>query len=310
LFSGWGAGQFGLVTVTPTVTLAGNISGGASIQDGIVAVQSGDAFKVQSGTITGAVDFADTANSNAGGGSCPSDPGGVCTVNSASVGWTGGTVTGVTLTYNAAVVNAVNEWNSLSTAWSTTTGSLAVNLHPTATYTLCAGSGQTGCTAGMTQATTTTRTVGGQTQTAYLFDISSTAGSVGGNITIKGDGSALVVLLYNNATALSIARTVSLVGLTSDQVLLNVTSTGGLTTAAGFSYAGSLAVKSATGTNETLTGSVINGRLFLGNTNGTGSLNSGFSLNAAGDVATPEPGTEILLGSALILLALVAKRSR
>src|SRR5690349_10476460 len=86
LFSGWGAGQFGLVTTTPTVTLAGNISGGTSIQDGIVAVASGDAFKMQSGTITGAVDFADTANSNAGGGSCPSDPGGVCKVNAASVG--------------------------------------------------------------------------------------------------------------------------------------------------------------------------------------------------------------------------------
>src|SRR5437660_5134236 len=80
LFSGWGAGQFGLVATTPTVNLAGNVSGGANIQDGVIAVGSNVNLAMSSGTVTGAIDFAD-ATTNSTGGSCASDPGGVCKVN-------------------------------------------------------------------------------------------------------------------------------------------------------------------------------------------------------------------------------------
>jgi hypothetical protein len=305
LFSGWGAGQFGLVATTPTVNLAGNIGTGSSIQDGVVAVGTGVNLAMSSGTVTGAIDFADAATKNTGG-SCASDPGGVCKVNTFST-FTGGTVTGVTLTYNSAVTNAVNEWTNLAAAgaWGLSTGSLAVNLSTAGPFVLCAGSGHSGCTGGMTNNSTVTRTVNGQTQTAYLFDISGTNGAVGGNITIKGDGNTLVVLLYNGTNALNLSKSVTLAdGVTSDQVLLNVTSAAGMNNTGAMTLNGTLAVK---GTAETLTGATINGRLFLGGAVSS-TLGAGFSLNATADTAAPEPGTEILLGSALIGLALLAKR--
>jgi hypothetical protein len=135
------------------------------------------------------VDFADAANKGTGG-TCSGNAGGTCLVNTNSV-FTGGTVTGVTLPYNTAVTNAVNEWNALiaGSAWGSNTGATAVNLGSGSSgYVLCAGSGQTGCTT--TNLTTTTRTINGTVQTAYLFDLSTTTGGViNQNVTIKGDGS-------------------------------------------------------------------------------------------------------------------------
>jgi hypothetical protein len=236
--------------------------------------------------------------------------------------FTGGTVTGVTLTYNTAVTNAVNEWNNLiaGTAWGSNAGATAVNLGSgSSAYVLCTGTLQTGCTAGMTNSTITTRTVNGQVQRAYLFDISSTTGGViNQNVTIKGDGTALVVLLYNGASVLNIAKSVTLGGtgpLTSDQVLLNDTSTAGITTAEGFNFTGSLAVKTTTASTETLSGAVISGRLFLGGTgSATATLNTsnltGFSLTAPTDLATPEPATDLMIGGAMIMLAVTFKRHR
>ena len=306
LFSGWGAGQFGLVAATPTVNLAGNVTGTGGIQDGVIGVNTGVDLALSSGTVTGAIDFADAAGKSTGG-SCAADAGGVCKVNSASA-FTGGTVTGVTLQYTAAVTNAVTEWNNLvaATAWGSNSGAVAVNLGSGSSgYVLCAGSGQTGCTT--TNTTTTTRTVNGQTQTAYLFDISTTTGGiVNQTVTIKGDGSTLVVLLYNGASTLNLSKSVSLTGLSADQVLLNVTSAGGITTSAGFTYTGALAVKDTT---EVLTGASINGRLYLGGTS-SATLNSGFSLTSPTDLATPEPATEVLIGSALVALVVLSRKLR
>ena len=317
LFSGWGAGQFGLVATTPTVNLSGNVSGGVNVQDGVIAVGSSVDLAMSSGTVTGAIDFAD-ATTKSTGGSCAADPGGVCKVNTFST-FTGGTVTGVTLTYNTAVTNAVTEWNNLvaGAAWGSTAGSTAVNLGSGGPFVLCAGSGQTGCTT--TNTTTTTRTVNGKTQTAYLFDISSTTGGVvANNITIKGDGNTLVVLLYNGASALNISKSITLSGtgtLTADQVLLNDTSAAGITTATGFTYTGALAVKTTTAASEQLSGAVINGRLFLGGSgSATATLNTsgatGFSLTAPTDLATPEPATDLMIGGAMIMLAVIFKRQR
>jgi hypothetical protein len=311
LFTGWGAGQFGLVATTPTVNLSGNVTSATSnIQDGVIAVGAGVDLALSGGTVTGAIDFADATTKNTGG-SCVMDLGGVCKVNAASA-FTGGSVTGVTLQYNAAVTNAVNEWNGLvaASAWGSATGATAVNLGSGGPFVLCAGSGHSGCTT--TNSTTTTRTVNGQTQTAYLFDISSsTGGNIANNITIKGDGNTLIVLLYNGASTLNISKSVTLAdGVTSDQVLLNVTSAAGITTAAGFNFTGSLAVKDTT---ETLSGAIINGRLFLGGS-GSATLNTsgstGFSLTAAADIATPEPATEFLIGGAMVLVAVLVKRAR
>jgi len=307
LFNGWGAGQFGLVAVTPTVNLAGNVSTSGGIFDAGIAVATGVNLALSSGTVTGAIDFADPATKSTGG-SCASDPGGVCKVDTAST-FTGGTVTGVTLQYSAAVTNALNEWNNLiaAGAWGSTTGAMAVNLGSSGSpYVLCAGSGQTGCTS--TNNTTTTRVINGQTQTAYVFDISgTTGGTVNQNVTIKGDGSTLVVLIYNSAAnALNVAKTFTLSGLTADQVLLNVTSSKGITTASGFNFTGAMAVADTT---ETLTGSVINGRLFL-NGSATATLNGGFTLNATADINSPEPSTEMLIGGALVLLAAAGRKIR
>jgi hypothetical protein len=304
LFTGWGAGQFGLVVSTPTVNLAGNVTAATS-SDGVIAVATGVDLAFSSGTITGAVDFAD-ATTKSTGGSCAADLGGVCKVNTNSA-FTGGTVTGVTLQYNAAVVNAVNEWNNLvaATAWGLSTGSTAVSLAGAGPFTLCAGNGHAGCTT--TNTTTTTRTINGVTQTAYLFDISSTNGAVGGNITIKGDGNTLVVLLYNGANALNLSKTVSLAdGLTSDQVMLNVTSANGMNNTAAMTFNGTIAVKDTT---EVLNGATINGRLFLGGT-ASANLGSSFVLNANTDLNTPEPNTQLLLGGALVLIAVLARRRR
>lgn len=205
LFNGWGAGQFGLVATTPTVNLAGSVTGTSNIHDEVIGVGAGVDLALSSGTVTGAVDFADVANKSTGA-TCSGNAGGTCLVNTNSA-FTGGTVTGVTLQYNTAVTNAVNEWNALiaASAWGSNTGATTVNLGSGGSaYVLCAGSGQTGCT---TTNTTTTRTINGQVQTAYLFDLSSTTGGIiNQNITIKGDGSTLVVLLYNGASTLSVAK--------------------------------------------------------------------------------------------------------
>jgi hypothetical protein len=306
LFSGWGAGQFGLVVTTPTVNVSGNITAATSnVQDQVIAVGSGVDLALSSGTITGAIDFADAAGTSTGG-SCTANPGGICKVDSASV-FTGGTVTGVTLQYTAAVTNAVNEWNNLvaASAWGSATGATAVNLSGAGPFVLCAGSGHAGCTT--TNTTTTTRTINGVTQTAYLFDISSTNGAIGGNITIEAANNTMVVLLYNGTNALNLSKTVSLAdGITSDQVLLNVTSANGMNNTGAMTFNGNIAIKD---TNEILNGATINGRLYLGGV-ATASLNSSFVLNAPGDLNSPEPGTEMMMGGAMLLLALVAKRRR
>jgi hypothetical protein len=86
--------------------------------------------------------------------------------------------------------------------------------------------------------------------------------------------------------------------------LLNVTRANGITTGAGFNFTGSLAVKDTT---EILTGSSINGRVFLGGTS-SATPNTGFTLSAAADLATQEPGTEVLIGLALVLLVTVSRK--
>ncbi|HTS62091.1 MAG TPA: hypothetical protein VMH28_08695 [Candidatus Acidoferrales bacterium] len=299
LFNGWGAGQFGLVAATPTVNLNGTITGNAgNIQDGVIAVNTGVDLALSGGTVTGAIDFADAANKTTGG-TCPADAGGTCRVNANSA-FTGGTVTGVTVQSAFAVTNAINEWNTLYTGWGGVAGVTANLGSGGGAYTLCAGS-TTGCTTGNT--TPVTQSVNGMTQTAYVFDISSTAGAVNHSVTIKGDGTALVILIYNNATTLNINQAITLTGgITADQVLLDVTSAGGIITGTSFNYAGALAVKDTT---ETLQGT-MSGRLYLG---GVSTANvSSFNLTAPADLATPEPATELLIGGALVLMVVLTRK--
>jgi hypothetical protein len=310
LFSGWGAGQIGLVVTTPTVNLAGNVTGNASdVNDAAVAVGSGVNLQISGGTITGALDFADAATKSTGG-SCAADPGGTCLVNSAS-SLSGDTVTGVTAQYVSAVTNAINEWTGLVNSWSTNTGATTANLNGGAGISLCTGT-FTGCT--YNNSTPVTRTVNGASQTAYLFDLTSTTGGViNQNITIKGDGSALIILLYNGASTLSVAKTFTVTGgVTSDQILLNDTSAAGISTANGFTFSGAIAAK---GSTETLTSAVISGRLFLYGSSGQAATVSpatapAFALTAPADIAIPEPVTLVLIGGALVLLGKLRKRAR
>jgi hypothetical protein len=286
LFTGAGAG---MVALTVGVNMAGVVANNDSItapSSADVAIafgNTGGAGFTSTGpaTFTGAIYFSDAANKTTGG-SCPANPGGVCKVDSSS-SLSNTTVTGVTA-FNPAIPSAaVTEWTALTsvtTGWGSVPGT-AVNLGSGGK--LCVGSGGSGCTA--TAPTTTTLIINGMSQTAYVFNITSSGGHINGPVTIQGDntGNAMVILNYGGTQTLQTNQQFTLAGgLLRDQVLMNVTSTGGMQTSGGFGFNGALAV---TGSTINLDASTLSGRLFL-NGNVTGSIQSNFSLTAPPDIPT------------------------
>jgi PEP-CTERM motif len=311
LFTSAGAGLFGITAVssgTNVINLAlnGTISMPANNQVAI-ALGTGDHLTMTGGTASGQVDFADPAGTSTGG-SCPADAGGICKVNTGSSVAAGSTITGLTQQNASAVTAAVNEWNGLigASGW---TGAAATNVSLASAGTICTGS-FTGCSL-VSVAAPTTRMVNGVLQTAYVFNITSS--TIGGAITIKGDGTALIILQYSVAgTKLSTAAGSKITltgGVNSDQVLLDDTSNSGIDTSAGFNYTGALAISPGSATATTnLNSLVINGRLFVSNnTAGTTTVNLGSGFNLA---PTPEPSTFLLIGGALIGIAVLSKRVR
>lgn len=313
LFTNVGAGTVALTVGTGVTALSAS-------NDSITAPSSTDtaiAFADNSGagfsstgpaTFTGMIQFSDLASKSTGG-TCPADGAGACKVDlSSSLSNT--TVTGLTSENISAVNGDTTQWNALidsTNGWGSVAGTVA-NLSGGGT--LCVGSA-TGCTA--TAATPATLIINGQLQTAYVFNITSSGSHINGAVTIKGDGSgnAMVILNYGGAQKLQSNQVFTLAGgLTDDQVLLNVTSTGGMQTSGGFDFNGAIAIQ---GSTAQLDNADINGRLYI-DISGSASIPSGFDLNAPTDVpgtSTPEPGTMSLMGAALIWLALLAgKRKR
>jgi hypothetical protein len=282
-----------------TLALNGSVSMPNTNQVGI-GLAAGDKLTMTGGTINGQVDFADPATTSTSG-SCPADAGGICKVNTVSTISAGSTITGLTQQNASVVTNAINEWAGLTTGWS---GGSATSVSLATAGSICTGS-FTGCTLANV-ASASTRTVNGVVQTAYVFNISST--TIGGPITIKGDGSALIILQYSGATKLTTAAGSKITltgGITNDQVLLDDTGTGGIDTSAGFGYTGAMAISpgSAAATMN-LNSLMMNGRLFLTNTASTTvNLGTGFTLTTA-----PEPSTMFLIGGALIGIALLSKK--
>jgi len=317
LFTNGGAGAVG-ITVGDTNMAGGTVLLNLAANNDVVtmptntdmaiALAAGDKITISSGTITGQVDFADQANVNAGH-YCPAEPNGNCMFNSGST-ITNGSISGLTQQNTNRINSAVNEWLGLintSTGWGSVAGK-AVNLSSGGT--LCAG--VTGCSAANTLNTTVTKTINGVSQTAYVFDITSSGDHINGGVTIKGDGTTLIILNYSGNTKLQSNQIISLSGVTSDQVLMNVTATGGMQTSGGFSFAGALAI-SGGGTID-LDSAHINGRVYLSGST-TGSIQSNFALVAPPDVesggaATPEPCMFLLVGGALVCIALGPKRLR
>jgi hypothetical protein len=297
LFTNPGAGNFALVT-------GANVTGLTANNDSVTAPSSTDpAFGFSSGitftstgpaTFTGVADFSDPITKSTGG-TCN---GGTCFVNSTS-SISNTNITGGTFYAPGAVATAVQQWldlTSTATGWGSVAGT-AANVGSGGT--LCAGSGFTGCS--YTATTTHTITVGGQSQTAYVFDITSSGDHINNPLTIKGDGSALIILNYGGTQKLQSNKAITLSGgVGDDQVLLNVTSSGGMQTSGGFTFSGALAV---TGAAASLDNAGFQGRIFLNGT-GTSSIQSGFNLTAPPDIpgsstAAPEPGTALLLGGSL-----------
>ncbi len=318
LFTSAGAGTVGVTvgntlgatSVPMTLSVNNTIVNMPVDTDMAIAFAAGDKLTMSSGTIAGQVDFADVANVPAGN-HCAAMPGGTCMVNAGSA-ITNGTISNLTI-QNATPINAaLNEWlalTSTSTGWGSITGTTA-NLASGGT--LCAGASLPGGCTGTTASSTNTVVVNGVSQTAYVFDITSSGTSINGPVTIKGNGTALVILNYRGTNKLQSNQVFSLSGVSSDQVLLNVTSTGGMQTSGGFNFSGALAITGGGTINLDAAG--IAGRLFL-NGSSTGSIQSNFALNAPANILstggqTPEPATVFLIGGALIAVAIGSKFKR
>ena len=212
----------------------------------------------------GQIDFSDTASTTTGG-SCPADVGGVCKVNTISTIAAGSTITGLTqLNVPRSGTPSANgrARRRQPSGWSA--GATNGNVSLASSGSICVGDAFTGCTiANLSTASATTRTVNGVVQTAYVLNISST--TIGGTITIKGNGSALVILQYSGGTKLTTgagSKVTLTGGITNDQVLLDDTGTGGIDTSSGFNYTGAMAVSPTAGTMN-LNALVMNGRLFV-----------------------------------------------
>lgn len=284
-----------------TLALNGSVTMPNNTQVGI-GLASGDKLQITGGTVSGQIDFSDNASTTTGG-SCPADVGGVCKVNTISTIAAGSTITGLTQLNSSAVGNAISEWTTLTSGWSA--GATNGNVSLASSGSICVGDAFTGCTiANLSTASATTRTINGVVQTAYVLNISST--TIGGTITIKGNGSALVILQYSGGTKLTTgagSKVTLTGGITNDQVLLDDTGTGGIDTSSGFNYTGAMAVSPTAGTMN-LNALVMNGRLFVNNTASTTvNLGSGFNLTTA-----PEPSTVFLIGGALVGIALLSKK--
>lgn len=271
------AGQFGIVSDNSVAFQQnnGNITGNIAIGLGGTIQASGPS------TITGQIDFADCVGTTGGcNGSVSNSSGHLYAVNNGS-SISNTTVTGGTASNPALVSSAIAAWDALSSSYS---GGSSTTLPSNGTFSVNGG-------------------------TTHIYSFTNLT-LQGGTLTINGGANDVVVFDITGILTLT-GETIDLSGgITSDNVLWNITSTGNNFSSSGGCPGGPCQVSGdfadANG-NPQLNEIDINGRIFGGGT--TMHLVSNFDLNSP-PTPTPEPGSLLLFGSGLSGLAYVIRRKK
>jgi hypothetical protein len=304
MFTNSGAGTVGVIAgsnVTGLDQRGGNITA-YTATDILLGIVNLDTAFVTTGPITdtGVADFSNTSLVNQQ--NCDGNGGGpaTCGVNAQS-SLSGTTITGGTATNAAAVAAAANQMAAVSAAWAGVTGT-SLDIANGGTVTATDGNLQT-----LTISPTGESSFA---KTAYVFNISNDGATPSNPITIDGNGTTLVVLNYTGTAALDLSSIVLTGGLTSDEVLLDVTD-GGVTTLSDILQLQNDATIDAdvivTSGTVDLTSGAVDGRLFL---NGSGTSEIGTVNAPVDDAAAPEPGSLLLAGVGLLVLGIARSRKR
>jgi hypothetical protein len=136
---------------------------------------------------------------------------------------------------------------------------------------------------------------------ANVIDFTNITLSNNANLILSGDNTDYFVVRISGSLSLSSGSQIVLAGVASSHVIYDFTGTGTIYTEAGTSIAG--IVIAPTMSAGSSIGGTINGGLFVGNHN----LTLASSAVVSG---IPEPGTFVLIGGALIGVALLFKRAR
>ena len=311
LFTNAGAGTVGIIAganVTGIDAANGNLSAARPTDMLIGFVNTSIDFRSTGPAFDyGVVDFSNSSltklqNCDARGGGGPTS----CYVNIQS-SLSNTTILGGTASDPSDIAAAEAEMAAVSTAWAAVSGT---NLNLAAGGTINATDGVLKTVAVSPQGANSF------TETGYVFTITNNGVNPSQNIVINGDGSELVILNYASAQAFTLSKNVTLTGgITSDQVLINITDGSTTTLNQIFKVQGGAAINADVIVTSGTAGwnmGTLNGRLFLDGT-GITTLNS-LTLNAPADVpdpaATPEPEGMVLLGGGLVTLAYIGKRKR
>lgn len=281
----WQAGMFGMLIGlgsavgnpgTLRTTSSGDIITGTGT-GGDIGIGSGSF--VNNGTNTenwtGPIDFADAAATTSHGYSVPSS----------SDVLTNTTLVGGTQTSFSAVTTALNQVLSLSTYYA----------------------GQTGTNLGVLTGGTT---LGSITNGVKVYNVSSI--NLTSVLTIRGGANDIIVI--NDPSSAFFTKNVVLTGgITSDNVLFNITGTGNnILSIKGGTGAGKITITadmivrgSYSGTNATVDGRILGGW-------NTMSLGTAFALVAPNDIPgpVPEPGEWALMAGGLAALFYLGRKAR
>jgi len=252
----------------------------------------GNTLNTNNTNISGNIGIGNTGQFAASGGCTPSP----CVINgniefagTVHESSSGTLITGTVTGGNANVATDLTNLNALSSTLGGETGTpLTINLNNLQTQTVSESSGNL---------------VNGD----RIFSVSSFNFTNGAILTIAGDGTGDPVV-FSFTSSPSFGGAINLTGLTSDQVLFNVTASNGLTiNTNGATESGDfLDPNGAIQANH----SVVNGRIFGGDSSNM-QLVSGLTLNAPPPSTVPEPSSMVLFATGLVgLFGGVLRRKR